>query len=137
MDKVDILGFSAKQWEDTFSNLETTSNKLATVGMAFKALGNAAQMYAQHQKNLNDKEWLNFKKNQDRKKKELLKELDNGVISQEEYHNKIQEMDAGADTKKRELEMKQVKAEKAARIFSIIGDTASAVASALKGTICK
>lgn len=128
---VDILGFSAEQWKETFSNLETTSDKLAAVGMAFKALGNAAQMYAQHQQNLNDREWLNFKKNQDKKQKLLSAQLNAGLITQEKYHNGVQQMEAAADAKKRELALKQAKAEKAARMFSIIGDTAAAVVSAL------
>lgn len=128
---VDILGFSAEQWKETFTNLETTSGKLAAVGMAFKALGNAAQMYAQHQQNLNDKELVQFQQAQDKKKQLLEAQLNSGVISQEQYHSQMLLMEAKADTKKRELALRQAKAEKAARIFSIVGDTAKGIAAAV------
>ncbi len=131
LDRVDVLGFSAAQWESTFSNLDSLEGKMAAVGMAFSALGNAAQMYAEHQRNINDRELVKFQKNQTKKKKLLESQLNAGIISQEQYHNQMAAMDAKAEAKKQELALKQAKAEKAARMFSIIGDTAMGVAKAM------
>ncbi len=113
LEQTDILGFSAADWDRTFSNLDTFEGKLAAVGMAFSALGNAASMYAQHQKNVNDAEMIRFTKNQEKKKKALATALNAGIITQEEYYAKMQKMEVDAEAKKRELALKQAKAEKA------------------------
>ncbi len=130
--QVDVLGFSYNQWEETFKNLDTTASKIQAVGMVMTALSNIASMYAQHQKVLNDKELAEFTKNQERKKKALDNQLNAGIISQEQYQKKTEALKEKADAKRRELAIKQAKAEKRAKIFSIIGSTATGIAKALE-----
>lgn len=130
-ENTDILGFSAKNWEDSFKNLDTTSGKLKALGMAFQALGNAGQMFSQLTAAQNEKELRNFTKIQTEKKKELLKRLNEGYINQEEYTKETQKLEVDAANKKSELDYKQAKSDKVARIFGAIGATAQAVATAL------
>lgn len=132
MNQTDVLGFSAAEWEKTWKDLDTTEGKIMAVGMAMKALGNAGQMYAQLQQSLNERELRSFTKNQDKKKKELLKQLNEGYINNEEYQKQMELLQVEMANKKAELEYKQAKADKTARMFSIIGDTAAAIATALK-----
>lgn len=132
MNQTDILGFSAAEWEKTWKDLDTTEGKIMAVGMAMKALGNAGQMYAQLQQNLNERELRSFTKNQEKKKKELLKQLNEGYINNEEYQKQMELLQVEMANKKAELEYRQAKADKTARMFSIIGDTAAAIATALK-----
>lgn len=130
-EKVDILGFSVKDWEETFANLDTTEGKVAAVGKEFAAMGNLAASFGELQRSLGERDLKRFKKEQSEKQKELLKQLNQGYISQEEYHKGVELLDAQLANKQAEIEYKQAKAEKVARIFSAIGATAQGVANSL------
>lgn len=134
-EQLDILGFSVKQWEETFVNLDTTKGKLKAVGMAMQALANAGTMYTQLQQANNEKELKNFTSYQEKRKKHLKWQLDNGLISQEKYAKSVEKLDTDLANKKAELEYKQAKAEKTANILKIIGSTAVAVSQALPNLI--
>lgn len=129
--KVDILGFSAQDWEESFDNIDTLSEGIKAAGMVFSALGNAAGMYAELQRALGEKELKNFEKIQNSKKTELDRQLALGLISQEEYKKQTMQMDADLANKQAEIEYKQAKAEKVSKLFSAIGSTAAGVAAAL------
>lgn len=130
-EKTDILGFSAQDWEDSFKNLDTTSGKIKALGMAFQALGNAGQMFSQLMQNQNEKELRQFTKVQSNKQKALLKQLNEGYITQEEYAKASEQLEVDLANKKSEMAYKEAKAEKVSKIFSAIGATALAVATAL------
>lgn len=130
-EKVDILGFSVKDWEETFANLDTTEGKVAAVGKVFAAMGNLAASFGELQRSLGERDLKRFKKEQSEKQKELLKQLNQGFISQEEYHKGVELLDTQLANKQAEIEYKQAKAEKVARIFSAIGATAQGVANSL------
>lgn len=130
-EKVDILGFSVKDWEETFANLDTTEGKVAAVGKVFAAMGNLAASFGELQRSLGERDLKRFKKEQSEKQKSLLKQLNQGYISQEEYHKGVELLDAQLANKQAEIEYKQAKAEKVARIFSAIGATAQGVANSL------
>ncbi len=130
-EQVDILGFSAGQWEKTFNNLDTTEGKIKAIGMAMTALANVGSMFAQLQKAQNEKELQNFTSYQEKRKKALKSQLDNGLISQEKYVKSVKKLDKELANKKAELEYKQAKADKIANIFKIVGSTAVAVSKAL------
>lgn len=127
----DILGFSTGQWEEMFANLDTAEGKLAAVGMAMQALANAGQLFAQSQRNANERELRSFTQMQERRKDALIKNLNEGYITQEEYHNGMLEMDRQLANKKAEMEYKQAKAEKTANLMSAIGNVALGVSKAL------
>lgn len=129
--QVDILGFSALDWENSFKNLDTTEGKIKALGMAFQALGNAGQMFSQLIQSQNEKELRHFTKIQESKRKSLLKELNEGYLTQEEYTLATQKLQVEAANKKAELDYKAAQAEKISRVFSAVGATALAVATAL------
>lgn len=130
-EKVDILGFSAADWEKAWKDLDSTEGKIRALGMAFQALGNAGQMFSQLIQSQNEKELRQFTKVQDQKRKVLLKQLNEGYINQEEYTKATQQLEVEAANKKAELEYKQAKADKISRLFSAIGATALGVANSL------
>ncbi|MDO4782560.1 MAG: phage tail tape measure protein [Capnocytophaga felis] len=126
-EKVDILGFSAKEWDDVFSNLDETTNRIRAVEMSMGALNNAFSMFSQFQQNLNEKEMRSFSANQDKKKKALLSQLNQGQISQTQYHKELQRLDEETESKKKELAIKQFRAKKAMDMANIITNTAVGV----------
>ncbi|MCQ4039715.1 phage tail tape measure protein [Riemerella anatipestifer] len=131
LSQVDLLGFSADQWEDMFKNLKTTEGKIKAVQMATQALSNAFNRFAQLQQNLNEREMQRFTKNQDKKRKALLVQLNQGLISQEEYHKGIEALDTETANKKAEIAHKIAKVQKAVDIMGAISGTAVAVVNAL------
>ncbi|AFR36231.1 phage tail tape measure protein [Riemerella anatipestifer] len=131
LSQVDLLGFSADQWSEMFDNLNTTEGKIKAVTMATQALGNAFNRFAQLQQNLNEREMQRFTKNQDKKRKALLVQLNQGLISQEEYHKGIEALDTETAKKKSEIAHKQAVAEKAFNIANAIMSTALAVTKSL------
>src|SRR5690606_30842786 len=131
MSKVDVLGFSAQDWSDTFKNLETTEEKLKALAMIFTAVGNAGAMFADLQRRLGERDLRSFTAFQDKKKASLLNNLQQGYITQEDYIKETQRLEADAANKKAEMEYKQAKADKIARMFAAAGNTAMAITSAL------
>lgn len=134
LEKVDVLGFSAKDWQDTFSNLDEMSNRFKAVDMAVGAMNNAFNMFSQLQQGLNQKEMAAFTKNQEQKKKALLNQLNQGYISQAQYQKELQRLDEEADAKKKELSVKQFKAQKAMNMMNIIANTATGIMRAYSDT---
>lgn len=131
LSKIDILGFSAKDWQDAFNNLDTTKGKLELIGMAFKALSEAGKMFADLQRSIGERDLKNFERLQERKKQSLTKQLNEGYITNEEYNKRIEKLEKQTANKKAELEYKQAKADKISRMFAVIGNTAVGIAAAL------
>ncbi|QWA38891.1 phage tail tape measure protein [Chryseobacterium sp. ZHDP1] len=129
-EEIDILGFSAKDWKKAWKNLDTTEGKLKALKMVIGALGNAFQAYYQLQNALAEREMAKFEKNNDKKKKDLLGQLNSGLITQEEYNKKLQGLDAETANKKAEIAYKQAKTERALKIVEIIANTSLAIMQA-------
>jgi membrane protein len=127
LEKVDVLGFSAKDWEDTFSNLDEMSNRFKAVDMAVGAMSNAFSMFAQLQQNLNQKELATYTKNQEQQKQALLTRLNQGYISQAQYQKELKKLEEEAQAKKKELAVKQFQAQKAMNMMSIVANTATGI----------
>ena len=130
--KVDLLGFSAKEWEDTFKNLDTTADKINAVSVAVKAMSNAFSQYAEYQKSLNERDLRNFTRYQERKKKALVKQLNEGYINQEQYAKSLEELERERLNKESEMQYKEAKMQKVIRIADAISATALGVANSLK-----
>ena len=129
--KVDLLGFSAADWEKMWEDLNTTEGKIAAVGMAVKALSNAFSQFSELQKNLNERELKHFTKNQDKKKLALLKQLNDGYINQEQYHKGLEELEKERLNKESEMAYKEARMQKIIRIADAVSATALGVAKAL------
>lgn len=127
LEKVDILGYSAKDWEDVFKNLDNVHARFKAAEMGIGAMNNAFSMFSQLQENLNARELSKYTANQQKKKQALLDQLNQGYISQAQYQKEVQRLDEEAEAKKKELALKQFKAQKAANMLNIIANTALAV----------
>ena len=127
LEKVDLLGYSAKDWEDVFANLDNVHARFRAVEMGIGAMNNAFSMFSQLQENLNARELSKYTANQQKKKQALLDQLNQGYISQAQYQKEVQRLDEEAEAKKKELALKQFKAQKAANMLNIIANTAMAV----------
>ena len=130
LEKVDILGYSAKDWEDVFKNLDNVHARFRAAEMGIGAMNNAFSMFSQLQENLNARELSKYTANQQKKKQALLDQLNQGYISQAQYQKEVQRLDEEAEAKKKELALKQFKAQKAANMLNIIANTALAVSRA-------
>ena len=130
LEKVDVLGFTAAEWENVFSNLDNVHARFRAVEMGIGAMTNAFSMFSQLQENLNARELSKYTANQQKKKQALLDQLNQGYISQAQYQKELQRLDEEAEAKKKELALKQFKAQKAANMLNIIANTALAVTRA-------
>jgi len=130
LEKVDVLGFTAAEWENVFKNLDDVHARFRAVEMGIGAMNNAFSMFSQLQENLNAKELSKYTANQQKKKQALLDQLNQGYISQAQYQKELQRLDEEAEAKKKELALKQFKAQKAANMLNIIANTALAVTRA-------
>ena len=127
LEKVDVLGFTAKDWEDTFSHLDEMSNRFKAVDMVVGAMSNAFSQFAQLQQNLNQKELATYTKNQEQQKQALLTRLNQGYISQAQYQKELAKLEEEAQAKKKELSLKQFQAQKAMNMMSIVANTATGI----------
>ena len=130
LEKVDVLGFTAAEWENVFKNLDNVHTRFRAVEMGIGAMTNAFSLFSQLQENLNAKELSKYTANQQKKKQALLDQLNQGYISQAQYQKELQRLDEEAEAKKKELALKQFKAQKAANMLNIIANTALAVTRA-------
>ena len=127
LERVDVLGFTAAEWENVFSNLDNMHARFRAVEMGIGAMNNAFSAFIQLQENLNARELSKYTANQQKKKQALLDQLNQGYISQAQYQKEVQRLDEEAEVKKKELAIKQFKAQKAANMLNIIANTALAV----------
>ena len=127
LEKVDVLGFTAAEWENVFKNLDDVHARFRAVEMGIGAMNNAFSAFSQLQENLNARELSKYTANQQKKKQALLDQLNQGYISQAQYQKELQRLDEEAEAKKKELALKQFKAQKAANMLNIIANTAMAV----------
>ena len=127
LEKVDVLGYTAAEWENVFANLDNVHARFRAVEMGIGAMTNAFSMFSQLQENLNARELSKYTANQQKKKQALLDQLNQGYISQAQYQKELQRLDEEAEAKKKELALKQFKAQKAANMLNIIANTAMAV----------
>ena len=127
LEKVDVLGYTAAEWENVFKNLDNVHARFRAVEMGIGAMNNAFSAFTQLQENLNARELSKYTANQQKKKQALLDQLNQGYISQAQYQKELQRLDEEAEAKKKELALKQFKAQKAANMLNIIANTAMAV----------
>ena len=127
LERVDVLGFTAAEWENVFANLDNMHARFRAVEMGIGAMNNAFSAFSQLQENLNARELSKYTTNQQKKKQALLDQLNQGYISQAQYQKEVQRLDEEAEAKKKELAIKQFKAQKAANMLNIIANTALAV----------
>lgn len=125
----DILGFSKDQWQGFFKNIENGTIGVQTMTMALQM---ATDIFAQLDQFVTASENASLKRteaNAERKKTALKKQLDNGVISQDQYNKRVEKIDLEIDKRKAEIEHKQAKRQRLIAISQIAMNTAMAIMS--------
>lgn len=133
-----ILGFSENDWKIFFDHLKEGRGGIDDWTLGLEAAAEAARMaldiYAGYDKLMSAQENADlkkYKKNNDAKKKDLQNRLDHGMISQEQYNQKVEQLDADYDKKQEEIEIKQAKRQKAMSIADAMINTAVGITKAL------
>ena len=124
---IDIFGFSAQNWVNTFDKLDTTEEKIAAAEMAVQGLMNVWEMYARFMENNNQRELQAYERTLDQRKKRLKKQLDEGYITEAQYKLKVKKLEEDLDKKKAEIAYKQAQREKALNLFNAITNTALSI----------
>lgn len=130
--KVDILGMTLDDWKNLFKNLEEGKTSLQDVQDILNAIMNAWGMYDQLMSANEKKQLKNYEKNTKEKKNLLSQQLDQGIISQEQYNARTAQLDAELEAKQSEIEAKQAKRKKTMAISQAMINTALGVTSVLK-----
>ena len=132
----EFWGLSQDEWADLFNgNLEGweewTEQITTIVGAAadqMMQLWGAVDKYMTATEN---KQLKLFEKNNDKKKKDLEKRLNAGLITEAQYNSEVEAMDAEYDAFQEELQLKQAKRQKAINITQAIINTALGVTMTL------
>ncbi len=129
--RVDILGYTQKQWEDFFKNLDAGKDKLGTWQTALQLVGQTFGEISNLMSAAENREFRAYEKTAKKKKKVLDDRLKKGLISQEAYNTAVEQIDDETDRKKEELERKQAIRSRALAVFQTLVNTSVAVTSAL------
>lgn len=130
--KTDILGMTVSDWDKLFANIKTGEVSLENIVAIAEAIGQAFTQVSNLMNAMEQKEFKQYEKSQDNKKKTLEKRLKAGTISQESYNKEVAEIDAETDAKREELERKQAERSKMLAVFQAVVSTAVAVVKALE-----
>ncbi len=107
--KIDILGFTAQDWLDTFNNITDLETGIDAAAMAVQGFMNAWSLYHQYISAVENKRLREFERNQNIEKSKLKTSLDNKFITQRQYDKGVEALDKEMDKRKAELEYKQAK----------------------------
>ncbi len=136
--KGSLFGVSQEQWNEFFANLKTGKDKAESLSIALNAVGGFAQEGFQLAskaieltKAKEDKAFKEYQKNNEKKKKDLKSRYDAGLVSQEQYNARVEEMEAEEEAKREEMEIKQAKRTKALSLVQSIINTALSVTKTL------
>lgn len=136
--KGSLFGVSQDQWNEFFANLETGKDKAESLSIALNAVGGFAQEGFQLASKAieltnakENKAFNEYKKNNEKKKKDLKSRYDAGLVSQEQYNARVEEMEAEEEAKREEMEIKQAKRTKALNLVQSIINTALSVTKTL------
>lgn len=128
----DLLGFSLDDWGTLFKNLEDGKAGVQEVAMVLKAMTNTYATYDKFATAAENRQLKQFKKNNDTKKRDLNQRLELGLINQDEYNARSEQLDAEYDAKQEEIQINQARRQKALSIADAIINTAVGVTAALK-----
>ena len=116
-----LLGITSEQLEDWLEEWDFIDDAI----LGAIDLTNA---FASLRKANEDADLANFEKNQEAKRASLEKQLDSGLISQENFNNQVQQLDDQTERKKTEIARDRAEREKDAAIFdATINGIAAAV----------
>lgn len=123
----DVLGMAAGDWDTMFTNLQNGTDMIGTMVAAVGALHNAFGAYYQYVEANEKRQLQQYEAANNRKKKSLKSQLDNGYINQETYKKLTIKADNDLEKRKAEIAVKQAKREKQMAIASTLINTAQAI----------
>ena len=136
--KGSLFGVSQEQWDQFFANLSDGRLKAEDLASALTGMGGLAQEGFQLASKAieltnakENKAFNEYKKNNEEKKKDLKSRYDAGLVSQEQYNARVEEMEAEEEAKREEMEIKQAKRTKALNLVQSIINTALSVTKPL------
>ena len=134
----ELFGVSQEKWNQLFANIATGKAGTEDLLTALSGIGGAAQegfkLASQAIALTAAKEQQDFKryqKDNEKKKKDLKSRYDAGLVSQEQYNARVEEMEAEEEAKREEMEIKQAKRTKALNLVQSIINTALSVTKTL------
>jgi TP901 family phage tail tape measure protein len=129
---VDVLGFSVDDWQTFFDNLDKGKVGFNEMLMGVQALQGVYATYAAYV-SAGERKQLQEYESANRKKQDILKkQLDAGIINQDQYNNQIEKLNADLDKKKAVFDRNEAKRERNIALMTAIVQGAAAVNSALK-----
>lgn len=136
--KGSLFGVSQDQWNEFFANLKTGKDKAESLSIALNAVGGFAQEGFQLASKAieltnakENKAFKEYQKDNENKKMSLKSRYDAGLLSQEQYNAKVEEMEAEEEARREEMEIKQAKRTKAMNLIQSIINTALSVTKTL------
>jgi TP901 family phage tail tape measure protein len=136
--KGSLFGVSQEEWNTFFANIDTGKNKAENLATALNAVGGLSQEGFQLASKAieltnakENKAFNEYKKNNEKKKKDLKSRYDAGLVSQEQYNARVEEMEAEEEAKREAMEIKQAKRTKALNLVQSIINTALSVTKTL------
>lgn len=133
--QADILGFSQDQWTKFLDNIEKGKIGIETVKFAAMALQNVWAQYDAMVSAGENKRLKQYESQSTQKESRLKKQLDRGVITQEQYNKAVDAIEADYARKKAQIEYNQAKRKKNMDLASAVANTAIAVTEALPNWI--
>lgn len=123
----DILGLSVQDWEDMFTNTDTFKDKVQQITLAIRAVQNAFGEYYKYVQANEQRQMREVEVNAKRKEFRLKQLLDSGMINQEQYEKRMQDVARETEMEKYRLELDAAKRQKAMNAANIIASTAMAI----------
>jgi len=119
-DEKDIFGMTQENWDNLMANIEMVLMYMDQIGQLWGSINKI-------QDNKDQKEMQRYEKNTKRKKNLLNDQLENGILTQEEYNAKSAKLDSELDQKKAEIQRRSAERSKKLRMFEAAISTAAAI----------
>ncbi|MEI6697271.1 MAG: phage tail tape measure protein [Bacteroidota bacterium] len=120
-----------KDFFEKLFNTDKAREKFEAITEMISGIGSIWGNLLQAQSNSEQTQFNGFKKSQDKKKSLLDKQLKSGLISQQQYDEKVAVIDAETEQRQKKMAYDQAKRQKTLSIFEIITSTAVAVMQTL------
>lgn len=131
VENVDIFGMSSERWAAMIENIMASKLAVEDVIGAVGALTNAWSSFYQIKNNLDQQDLQRYESDINSKKDLLQKQLDRGIISQEEFNERAGRLEEDLDTKRRAVALKAAKRERQMALMNAIVNTASGIVKML------
>lgn len=136
--KGSLFGVTQEQWNEFFANIDAGKDKAESLSLALNAVGGFAQEGFQLASKAieltnakEEKAFKEYQKDNEKKKKSLKSRYDAGLLSQEQYNAKVEEMETEEEARREEMELRQAKRTKTMNLIQSIINTALSVTKTL------